>query len=196
MSFDRVESAVIDEAKADAGEIIEEARRESEKIKARFREESERNFEEAALQSENASARETARIIGLARQEGKLEVLRAKNQVIDNIFRKTAEKFGSLPEQDRIELITGWLNKLSPEIGGSVRVSPIDAKFFTSEFMASLNSGRPSHGLFSSVTADERISGGFIIEGNNFTVDFTIDTKLKELRESFAGELARELFES
>jgi vacuolar-type H+-ATPase subunit E/Vma4 len=195
MSFEKVESAVTAEARADADKILAEARKESEELMGRFREESQKTLEEAIHQAEVASARETTRQLGLARHEGRLEVLNAKNRVIDDIFRKVDDKLRLLNQKDYMSLIEGWIRSLSPEICGTIRVSPKDAELFTQEFLKRINSGRPQ-GAFTAVVADNTIDGGFIIEGDTYSVDFTLGRKLNELRESIAGELARELFES
>jgi len=196
MSFEKVESAVTAEARADADKILAEARKESEELMGRFREESQKILEEAIHQAEVASARETARQLGLARHEGRLEVLNAKNSVIDDIFRKVDDKLRSLDKKDYMTLIEGWIRSMSPEICGTLRVSPKDAEIYSREFLMRINSGRPLQGAFTAVVEDNTIDGGFIIEGDTYTVDFTLDRKLNELRESIAGELARELFES
>ncbi|MCE5249669.1 V-type ATP synthase subunit E [bacterium] len=196
MSFDKVENAITTDARADADKILAEARGESDELLAQSRGENQKTLDEALHQAEAAAARETARQIGLARHEGRLEVLQAKNRVIDDIFGIVAEKLQSLEAKEYLELIEGWIQSLSPEISGTLKVNPRDAALLDGAFLKRINSGRSPQGTFTSVSADNRISRGFIVEGDTYMVDFTLDRKLNELRESIAGELARELFES
>lgn len=196
MSFEKVESAVVAEAGADAEKILADARRECDELLARAREENGKALEEAIHLEEAATARETARQLGVARHDGRLEVLNAKNLVIDDIFDRVTEKLRSMDTHEYRGLLEGWLQTLSPEIGGVINVSPKDTGLFDDAFMKRINDGRHSAGTFTAVNPDNRISGGFIIQGDTYTVDFTLDRILDELRESIAGELAKELFES
>jgi len=196
MSFEKVESAVIAEARADAGKILAVARGECDELLARVREENRKALEEAIHQEEAATARETARQLGVARHDGRLEVLNAKNLVIDDIFNRVTEKLRSMNMHEYRDLLDGWIHSLSPEIGGVIRVSPKDTGLFDDAFMKRINDSRTRGGTFTAVNPDGRINGGFIIQGDTYTVDFTLDRILKELRESIAGDLAKELFES
>jgi len=196
MSFEKLEAAIIAEAEAEAAKIVESARAETETLLARSREEGERAFEESARLAEAAAARETARQVGLARHEGRLAVLLAKNRVIDGVFRIAVERMISLSDAEYLDLMAGWLKKLPAEVGGSLRVNPRDEKRFTKAFLDGVNAGRPESGRFTGVETDSRITGGFVVTGDVYTVDSTIDNMMRELRESLAGELARELFGS
>jgi len=196
MSFDNVERSVLDDARKDAEKILSNARKECDELLARAREENKKKLEEALQQAEAAEARETSRQIGVARHDGRLAVLDAKNQVIDEVFKKTAEYLRSLGRDDYRNLLSGWIKSLSPEIGGTIRVNPKDSILFDDAFMKRINKGRAGQGLFTGVVPDPEISGGFMVEGDTYTVDFSLDSKLAELRRSVAGELAKELFES
>jgi len=196
MSFEKLEAAVIAEAEAEAAKIVETARRETEALLARSREEGERAFEEAARQAETAAARETARQLGLARHEGRLEVLQAKNLVVDEVFRRAAERVTALSDADYLDLMGVWLTALPGEVGGTLRVSHRDEQRFTNAFLERVNAGRSESGRFTGVETDSRITGGFVVAGDTYTVDSTIENRMNELRESLAGELAGELFGS
>ena len=196
MSFEKVESAVIAEAGADAEKILAVARRECDELLARVREDNVKALEESIHQEEAATARETARQLGVARHDGRLEVLDAKNLVIDDIFNRVTEKLRSMDMKEYRDLLEGWLQTLSSEIGGVIRVSSKDTRLFDDAIVKRINGSRSRGGTFTAVEPDSRISGGFIIQGDTYTVDFTLDRILKELRESIAGDLAKELFES
>jgi V/A-type H+/Na+-transporting ATPase subunit E len=195
MSFDRLESAVIAEAEAAAAKTAEMAGEETAALLARSREENERAFEEASRQAETAAVRETARQVGLARHEGRLEVLSAKNRVIDGIFLKAMERVSALSDAEYMDLMAGWLIALPAGVGGTLRVSPRDGKRFTMAFLDRVNAQRKD-GRFTGIEEDSLIDGGFIVAGDDFTVNSTLKSRINELRESLAGDLARELFGS
>ena len=196
MSFEKIESVIKAEAEAEAKLILEAVRAENEDLMERSRSECGSATGESVRQAEAAADRETARQVGLARHEGRLAVLQAKNEVLDEVFRKAKDTIISLPDKEYLKLMEAWLKALPAGIGGALRVSPRDEKRFTKEFLDRVSAGRAPEGKFISVVADERITGGFRVAGENYTVDSTIENKVGELRESLAGELARELFGS
>lgn len=196
MSFEKIGAAVIAEANVKAQEIIDEAQKERDTALARFREESAKKLEEAKAQAETAAVRETSRLKGLARHEGRLDVLKVKNQILTDIFTEAVDKVLSLPESEYAELMATWVKRLSLDIGGTLRVSPRDSKLFTPDFLKRLNSGRASSGVFTGVVPDASITGGFVVDGSDFMVNVTIERKINELRESLSGDLAKELFGS
>ena len=175
MSFDKFESVILSEARAEASKIIEEARAEAERNFTAFKAENEKKLEEAVHQAELAAARETTRVVGQARQEARLSVLTAKNNIIDLVFEKANERISSMSEDEKRKLYESWLRNMAPEIGGKIRVSPKDEKIFTDDFIKSINTSRNQGGKIDSVTVDKQISDGFTVEGSNFTADFVIE---------------------
>jgi vacuolar-type H+-ATPase subunit E/Vma4 len=196
MSLEKLESAIIAEANNEADKIVTEAKKEAEILYNKFGQENKKKFDEAVVHSETAAARETVRLIGIARHEGRLSVLREKNNVIDIVFSKASEYYDNLSDNEKKELFEKWLMTLSPEISGTIRLNPKDADLLKNGFLEKINSGRDEKSKILSIVPDKNISGGFIIDGENFSADFIFEKKLKELRESLAGELAKELFES
>ena len=196
MSFEKIQAAIISEAESEAKRILEEARSDADGILARVREENERKFEEAVQHSEAAASRETARQIGLARHEGRLKALAAKNRVIDEVFREAGERIYSLPEQEYLDLMTDWLKALPSGVGGVLRVSSRDLSRFSKAFLEKINRDRVQNGGFTGVEADSGIIGGFVVIGPDYTINATIENKISDLRESLAGDIAKELFGS
>jgi V/A-type H+/Na+-transporting ATPase subunit E len=194
MSFEKVEAVIIAEAETDSRSILDKARKEREALLEQSRDTCSRTFENDIRRAQAAEDAETARQLGLARHEGRLEVLHAKNGMIDEVFSMAAAKIRSLPAKDYLEMIAGWLKALPPEVGGTLKVSPGDAELFSGAFLDEVNKDRSQGGKFRAVAPDRLINGGFVVEGVDFSLDSTVESKLNELRETLAGEVARELF--
>ncbi len=196
MSFDKIQAVIIAEAETEAKRIVDAARQESETLVSKAREENDRAFEEAVRQAEAATVRETSRQVGQARHEGRLQVLEAKNRVIDDVFRKASGEIQSLPDKEYMNLMAEWLKALPAEVGGTLLVGTRDAKRYDQVFLESVNKTRPESGKLTSVKTDPQIESGFVVAGETYTVNATIENKIHELRESLAGDLAKELFGS
>jgi len=196
MSFEKVEAVITAEAEVEAKHILDKAREEKENILAQSSDNCLIVFEDDIRRAKAAEDAETSRQTGQARHEGRLAVLHAKNAVIDEVFSMAAEKIRSLPPKDYMEMMAAWLKAFPAGVGGMLRVSPRDAELFSGAFLETINADRSTKGKITAVESDRRVDGGFIMEGADFSVDSTIDSKLKELRESLSGEIARELFGS
>ncbi|MFA6471466.1 MAG: V-type ATP synthase subunit E [Candidatus Latescibacterota bacterium] len=196
MSFEKVEAVITAEAEVEAKHILDKAREEKGNILAQSSDNCLMVFEDDIRRAKAAEDAETSRQTGQARHEGRLAVLHAKNAVIDEVFTMAAEKIRSLPPKDYMEMMAVWLKAFPAEVGGTLRVSPSDAELFSGAFLEKINVARSGKGKITAVESDRRVDGGFIMEGVDFSVDSTIASKLKELRESLSGEIARELFGS
>jgi vacuolar-type H+-ATPase subunit E/Vma4 len=196
MSLGKVESVIIDEVRSEAEKTVAQAKQESESSLARFREAASRELDEAVQREEAAAARETARQLGIARQEGKMAVLEAKNRVIETVFARVADKLNSLDSTEYLALIEGWLKNLPTDIGGAIVLNPRDEKLVTGSFLTTINKNRSESGTLTGISFDPGIGRGFVIKGHNFSADFTFDTLIGKVRETSVGDLSKELFVS
>jgi vacuolar-type H+-ATPase subunit E/Vma4 len=191
----KVEDAVLKEAEAAAAHLTEEARRSQEQILARCRAECEESFRKALAQAHSDAERETARQLAAARHRGRLEVLAAKNEVLNAVFERAERELLSMADAEYMRMMSDWLLALPPDAGGVLRVGAKDASRFTDDFLKTLNDARTETGRFTGVSVDENIKGGFVLAGENFNMDQTVERKVGDLRESMAPELSEELFE-
>lgn len=144
-----------------------------------------------------ASARadgETAREVGRARHAGRLEVLAARNSVIDAVFARAEDRIRRQPEAGYMELMRSWLVDLPAGASGKIRVNPAEVQRFSDGFLARVNDRRGPSGRISGVLPDAAVKGGFVLDGDDFSVDATIEARLRSLRSDMAAEIAQELF--
>ncbi len=196
MSLEKIENNVLAKARADAESVISVAREEGEKELAQFREQVSLEVENAVRNAEIAAARETSRQLSIARQEGRMSVLEAKNKMVDTIMTRTGEKLQSMDEKEYSAMIEQWLTHLSFDIGGIIAINPRDEKIFNPRFLEKINAQRPEAGKYTRIEVNPRIDGGFVILGGSYTADFTIPVLIEKIKESSIGYLAKELFES
>ncbi|MDR3078202.1 MAG: V-type ATP synthase subunit E [Planctomycetota bacterium] len=193
MSLDKVKASVLEEARAKAEQRSREAKEAAGKLLAEGRAADERDsaeaIREATLRVERDTARERERVL----HEGRLKILAAKNQVIDEVFQKVKERVDSFSDAEYAKLLGAWLGALPPEAGGELRVNPGDRERLAG-CLDDFNRGRSGAGRFTGPAADPKVASGAVVDGPDYHVDCTIDRRLGELRESAAGDLARKLF--
>ena len=193
MSLDKVKESVLAEAKARAEQKVREASREAERLLAAGREENGRASAEALREANLRLDRETARERERILHENRLQVLAAKNRVIEEVFRKAKERLASLSDAEYAKLVDAWLSALPPETGGELRVNPADHAKFAAR-LDDFNRGRSGPGAFTAVIADPRVSSGAVVDGADYHIDCTVERRLDELLETAVGDLAKKLF--
>lgn len=193
MSLENVKARVLEEAGARAAAEIEKAKQEAERILADGRAADERNFAETTRDAKTRLDRETTRELERLDHDNRLQILHAKNQAIDEVFKRVLHKLQGMSDSEYLGLIGKWLGDLPADAGGKLRVNPKDEEKFVAG-LAQLNQGRSGDGVFTGVVADPKVHGGAVVEGPDYSVDCTARRRLHELREMSVGDVARVLF--
>lgn len=193
MSLDNVKESVLTEARAKAEQKVREASREAERFLEAGREENERASAEAWREANLRLDRETARERERIQHENRLQVLAAKNRVIEEVFRKAKERLAALSDAEYTNMVGAWLSALPPEAGGRLRVNPADHARFAAK-LDDFNRERSGSGVFTGVIADPKVPSGAVVDGPDYHIDCTMERRLNELRETAVGDLAKKLF--
>lgn len=193
MSLDKVKATVLDEAKARAQKMLDEAKVKVECMLADSRTAEERRAAELVHETRLRVERETVRELEGIRYDSRLQILAAKNEAIDEVFKRSRDRIAGMADADYLDMIGKWLAALPADVGGVLKVNPKDEGKFASG-LEGLNRGRSGSGVFTGVQADAKVANGVVVEGADYSVDCTVERRLGELRESLAGDLARVLF--
>lgn len=193
MSLENVKAKVLEEAKSRAEAELEKARAEAERILEEGKNADERTGADAIRDAKLRLERETVRELERLDHDNRLQILHAKNHVIDKVFKRVMEKLKNLSDSEALELLGKWLDALPKNAGGILRVNPrrFDA---LSSGLAQLNRNRTGDGVFTEVKADPSVHYGVVVDGPDYTIDCTVNRRMNELRETSIGELARILF--
>jgi len=196
MSFEKISKSVLAEAEEKAKKIIVQAQKKRDEEIELFREESKRRLEDSVRAEEAEMNRSNARKLSIYRHNCRLELLSAKNEIIDTVFLRARSVVDTMQSEEYREMIETWLRSLPDDIGGTVRINTRDVAVITDDFLANINRNRTKNGQFSGIVNDKNIPRGCIIEGSDFSVDLTIEKKLSDIRKQHIGDIARELFET
>ena len=189
MALMDMEQAVLRKAQEEADLILNEARTRAdarfERESARLRQEHEHRV--AAARSEMVSALE--REISARETDDRLKILKGKNEIIDEIFTRTVGSIRSLPDQGYERWLKAQLSRVSKALGGRVAVNERDA-----QLMARLIKGLPDNPDLSLAAEPAHIEAGFLVQGEQVDLDFSVEVLLSALRESLSRQIATRLF--
>ena len=184
-----MEHAVLRKAQEEADAILNEASAKAdarfERESARLREEHERRVAaaraelEAALERET-SAKETANRLGL---------LKIKNEILEEIFSRAVEGIRSLPDDGYARWLKEQIATVPKAAGARVAVNERDT-----QLMAGLLRDLPGESAMQLADRPAPIQAGFLVQGEQADLDFSVEVLLSVLWESLAREIATRLF--
>ncbi|MHC4916449.1 MAG: V-type ATP synthase subunit E family protein [Planctomycetota bacterium] len=192
MGFENVEKAVLEEARAEAAEIVADARsRLAERLELEKRE-LDRQF---AARRRRRLARldsEHHRELSRARTDARLEVLKRKNAMVEAAFEEALRMLGKLPAEKFLELAAGWLAGVPGELSGKICAAERERSEMAGAFLKKVNAGRKGKLEISDEHPPE--GGGLVVRAERFEFDFSWAERLDDRRGTLAPEVAAVLF--
>jgi len=194
MTMEKISEAVLDKVRAESEEIIKDAEE-----KAAERIEKAREQFNARLEAEKSrliveAESESSRILAQSSISVRQELLKAKNDVVDQIVSRLKKKLAEMP--DRAAQAVNLAREGIEVLGADeviVSVAPVDAAGVR-ELV------KKDKGLSSVIkeVRETRCTGGAMVENmeGRFIIDNTYDTRLETLLPRILPEISKELFGS
>ena len=181
-NLDNLINKILDDAKKEADRIIEESTKINEEIVSskvnEANEKKKRIIEKAAAEA----AMMKDRIISNAELKVRDENLKAKQEVLDRVFKLSKEKLKDLNDDEYIKFLRNNLKILNLK-GTELLIVPEKMKAKVK-----------SMGLVPMVSDDETVESGFMLKDNDVTMNFSFDSLVDYLREELESEIAQDLF--
>jgi len=184
-----MEETVLSRAEAEAQAILDGAKR---RAAARWERESVHLRAEHEHRVEAMKARleaELQREINAAEAGYRTKILQLKNDIIEEVFAKAAERIRNLPDDGYRTWLREQLEAV-PAIDGARVVAAESDRDLIAGLLEQLGGGR------SPALAEETapLRGGFVVRTEKMDLDFSIEALLGALRERIREEIAAELF--
>jgi len=181
-----VEEAVLKTAEDEARQVEAEARAGAEALwegqSARLREAHVRRVEAARQEIEGALERE----LSVIRAENNREILKIKNEIMEEVFRKALDSILDLPDDGYAEWVRARVSGL-PEMAGA-RLAGNERD------QALLKEAAAGRADLSVAEEPAPLKGGFLVLGAQADLDFSIEALMAALRESLTQDVAARLF--
>jgi V/A-type H+-transporting ATPase subunit E len=197
MALEGILEKIAKGAEQNASAIREEARLKRQEILAEAeslaRQASERILREAKEKAEL----ETRRASVSAALERRREVLKKKQELIEECFQAALDELVNLPQEEYRTLVRTMLLHLVSTGQEVLSVSPNDEKRLGDDFIATINDDlrKMNKNGDLKVQADSpAIRGGFILRTVDVEVDCSFGTLLAQLREEVQSDVAKILF--
>jgi V/A-type H+-transporting ATPase subunit E len=193
-SINNLTSKIIEDAEDKKEAILSEAEKESKKIFNKKTEEAKAAEKIIIEKAEREAALRKERIISNALLQCRNEKLKAKQEIISEVFEEAIKSLCSLPEEDFINFVKKFI--LNNEITGEQKIilnnegRKIISKVVLSEVNKELN---PKASIILSEET-RNFKGGFILEKDGIEINNTFEALVDSIKDDLSLEVARELF--
>lgn len=181
-NLDNLTQKILDDAKNKADIIMEESTRKKDEIfNSRVKDANEKQakiIEKATIEASMMKDR----VISNAELRVRDERLKAKQQLINDVFSKAEERLNNLDEEEYVKFLTSNIKNINFK-GNELIVVPEKMK----QKVKTL-------GLYPKVADDESVESGFLVKDNDVVLNFTFKSLINYYREELEGEIAKELF--
>ncbi|NLW51247.1 MAG: hypothetical protein GXY85_10490 [Candidatus Brocadiaceae bacterium] len=193
MSLDHIRETILAEARAEAERILATAEEHKRQRLEAAREALTMEFERRRSRAEHELRQRADREIVARRAEHNLALLKQRNEMLNSLFDRAAERLAALPDDDYCAVVGRWMESLPADVGGRVLCNERDAERLA-PLVERMNEHRAADARLRLERHDGPLSGGVLFRAGRFEIDLSIESRLRRLRETLAPEVAELLF--
>lgn len=193
-NINNLTSKILEEAEAKKEVIISEAEKEKNRIIKKKKEEAKAAERIIIEKAEIEAVSRKERIISSAKLEARNEKLKAKQEVISEIFEISIKNLCNISEKEFKEFVR--LSILNSNIVGEQKIILNDAgnKIIDESFLAEINKELKSKATVTLSEETRNFKGGFILEKDGIEINNTFEALVNSLKDDLNQEVARVLF--
>jgi len=187
-------SKILEEAEAKKEVIISDAEKEKDKILTKKKEEAKVAEKIIIEKAEIEAVSRKERIISSAKLEARNEKLKAKQEVISEIFEISIENLCNISEKEFKEFVR--LTILNSNIVGEQKLILNDTskKIIDGNFLLEINKELKSKATVTLSEETRNFKGGFVLEKDGIEINNTFEALVNSLKDDLNQEVARVLF--
>lgn len=194
MGIEEIREAVLSNARKEASRIVEKAQKRTDSLLAVKKEEIareiERSYQARTAAIDDEFSRKLIQFKGIANKQ----ILEKRNLLLRSLFQKAMEEILNLPDDEYGVLMRRLVERSSGGSGGKLRVHKGEQQRFA-RVLSDVNKARdPQAKIVLDETGLLHQPGGFVFIGEDYEVDQTLGTILKDIEVEIMPVIARELF--
>ena len=188
MSVEKITSRILDDARERAEEILVRAGDEKQKLLAHTRADAARGAEEILQFARKNAEANIKKTQSLADLEGKKEILKAKQDCINHVYRLALDKIAGMEEEEYFELLKKMVKRINPQQAAVIQFNERDKKRFHALKVKWMD--------FHLKVSEEagNFEAGFLLHMGETSINCTFDEILKSVLEDHTKEIADILF--
>lgn len=194
---EKIKAKILEDAKNKAFEIEEQARQEARSITDQALKEAEMKKAEILKKAEAEGQEVYRRLISVAGLEARKEILKAKQDMVEEAFAKAVEKITGLPGTEYQKMLEEMVAGAASDGAGEILLSERDRKRIDRNFTDNINRRLKTIGRNGTVAlSDETVqtAGGFVLRYGDMEINGTFEIVFDMLRPQIENDVVNILF--
>lgn len=195
---EKIKTKILEDAAATAAAIEEQAKQEAAAILAEASETARKKNAEIISKAEAEGAEVYRRMMAVAGLDGRKELLRAKQDMVDTAFRKAMDEVTQLPDMEYQKLIERMIVGAALKGDGEILMSEADIRRMDTQFLSNIHNQLDSIGKTGRLTLSTvgiTTKGGFILRYGDMEINSTFEILFGILRPQLEQEVVKLLFD-
>jgi len=194
---EKIKAKILADAEEKARQIEEQARQEARDITDRALKEAEIKRMEILSKAEAEGEEAYRRLISVAGLEARKEILKTKQDMVEEAFTKAIQKITGLPDNEYQEMLEIMIAGAASDGTGEILLSDRDRKRVDGNFADNINRRLKAAGKNGKVALSGEIIqtvGGFVLRYGEMEINGTFEIVLDMLRPQIENEVVNILF--
>lgn len=192
--IEKIIDRISGDAQREIDDVLAQAQAEAEKITAQYQAQAQAEADEILARGEKAAVERGERLASVAQLECRKEVLRAKQEVIEEAFQLALDKLIQLPQQEYVSLLADLAVQASAKGNEKLIFSVADRAQVGKAVVVAANQKLGERGQLTLSQETRPMQGGFVLSDGVVEVNCTFETLVRLQRGALSTQVADMLF--
>ena len=193
--IEKIIDRISGDAQREVDDVLAQARAEADKILSQYQAQAQAEADDILTRGEKAAVERGERLASVAQLECRKDVLRAKQEVIEEAFQLAMDKLTQLPQEAYVSLLADLAVEASSKGNEKLIFSVADRARVGKAVVVAANQKLGDRGQLTLAQETRPMQGGFILSDGAVEVNCTFETLVRLQRETLSTQVAGVLFD-
>ena len=193
--IEKIIDRISGDAQREVDDVLAQARAEADKILSQYQAQAQAEADDILTRGEKAAVERGERLASVAQLECRKDVLRAKQEVIDEAFQLALKKLTQLPQEAYVSLLADLAVEASSKGNEKLIFSVADRARVGKAVVVAANEKLGDKGQLTLAQETRPMQGGFILSDGAVEVNCTFETLVRLQRGTLSTQVADVLFD-
>lgn len=193
--IEKIIDRISGDAQREVDDVLAKARAEADKILSQYQAQAQAEADDILARGEKAAVERGERLASVAQLECRKEVLRAKQEVIEEAFQLAMDKLTQLPQEAYVSLLADLAVEASSKGNEKLIFSVADRARVGKAVVVAANEKLGDKGQLTLAQETRPMQGGFILSDGAVEVNCTFETLVRLQRGTLSTQVAGVLFD-
>lgn len=193
--IEKIIDRISGDAQREVDDVLAQARAEADKILSQYQAQAQAEADDILTRGEKAAVERGERLASVAQLECRKDVLRAKQEVIEEAFQLAMDKLTQLPQEAYVSLLADLAVEASSKGNEKLIFSVADRARVGKAVVMAANEKLGDKGQLTLAQETRPMQGGFILSDGAVEVNCTFETLVRLQRGTLSTQVAGVLFD-